>query len=206
MSYRSPKFACILLALALARLAPLAGASEASWAADPQVQRRLTDGEVVVEASTAVDPEHPRGSVRAAVLIKARPEAIWAVMTDCRQLLLFVPELRGCRRVGGSPDGRWEDFEQEVRYSWLLPTVRYVSRADYKRPHRIDFHRISGDLKEEDGTWLLTPTADGGATLVEYEMYLDPGFWIPQWLVNRSLRKDVPAALAGLREHVERPP
>jgi hypothetical protein len=34
-------------------------------------------------------------------------------------------------------------------------------------------------------------------------MYLDPGFWVPQVLVNRSLRKDQPAALAGLRERVE---
>jgi uncharacterized protein YndB with AHSA1/START domain len=205
MGHRSLKFACITLGLALARLSPFAGASESSWAADPQVQRRLTDREVVVQIASAVDPDRPRGRVRAAVLIKARPEAIWAVMTDCRQLLLFVPELRSCRRVDGSPDGPWEDFEQEVRYSWFLPTVRYVSRAEYKQPHRIDFHRISGDLKQEEGTWLLTPTADGAATLVEYEMYLDPGFWIPQWLVDRSLRKDVPAALAGLRERVEHP-
>jgi hypothetical protein len=41
--------------------------------------------------------------------------------------------------------------------------------------------------------------------VVEYEMYLDPGFWIPQWLVTRTLRKDLPAALSGLRERVEHP-
>jgi hypothetical protein len=53
---------------------------------------------------------------------------------------------------------------------------------------------------------MLTATPDGAATVVEYQMYLDPGFWIPQALVNRTLRKDVPAALAGLRERVERTP
>ena len=61
--------------------------------------------------------------------------------------------------------------------------------ADCDPPRRIDFHRIRGDLKQEEGTWLLTATADGSATVVEYEMYLDPGFWIPQWLVTRTLRK-----------------
>lgn len=205
MSHRSLKLACIILALAFARLAPAAGAADAGWTADPEVQRRLADGEVVVQSAAAVDPDRPRGRVRAAVLVKARPEAVWTVMTDCRQLLLFVPGLKRCRRIDGSPDGRWENIEQEIRYSWLLPTVRYVVRVDYRRPRRIDFHRISGDLKQEEGTWLLTPTPDGAATVVEYEMYLDPGFWIPQWLVNRSLRKDVPAALAGLRERVEHP-
>jgi hypothetical protein len=124
-------------------------------------------------------------------------------MTDCRQAAAFVPGLKRCRRIGGAANGRWEDIEQEVRYSWLLPSVRYVFRAEYDRPRRIDFHRLSGDLKEEEGEWSLTRTADGRSTDVEYELYLDPGFWIPQVLVTRSLRKDLPAALGGLRERVE---
>jgi hypothetical protein len=39
--------------------------------------------------------------------------------------------------------------------------------------------------------------------VVEYDVYVDPGFWIPKALVTRSLRKDLPAALAGLRDRVE---
>jgi hypothetical protein len=78
-----------------------------------------------------------------------------------------------------------------------------VFRAEYHRPDRIDFHRISGDLKDEHGTWLLTPTRVAATTLVQYEMYLDPGFWVPQTLVARSLRKDLPTALTGLKERVE---
>ncbi|HVP34952.1 MAG TPA: SRPBCC family protein [Steroidobacteraceae bacterium] len=207
MRQRSLDWALSTLVLAGLSLMPLArAAAQPSWTAEPEVQRRLVQREVVVQSAAEADPDHPRGRVRAAVLIRAQPEAIWAVMTDCRQLLLFVPGLEQCRRVDGAPDGRWEDFEQAITYSWFLPAVRYVFRADYDRPHRIDFHRISGDLKQQEGSWLLTPTADGVATVVEHEMYVDPGFWIPQWLVNRSLRKDVPAALSGLRERVERAP
>jgi hypothetical protein len=40
---------------------------------------------------------------------------------------------------------------------------------------------------------------------VQYEVYVDPGFWVPQVLVNRSLRNDLPTALTGLRERVTRP-
>ncbi len=197
-----------LLALALASALPgsFATAADAGWIADPAVQRRLAGREVVVQAAAAVDTNRPRGRVRAAVLIKARPEAIWTVMTDCTEALRFVPGLSLCRRIDGAPDGRWADIEQEIRYSWFLPAVRNVLRADCDRPHRIDFHRLSGDLKQEEGSWVLTSTPDGAATVVEYEMYVDAGFWIPQVLVNRSLRKDLPAALAGLRERVERLP
>ncbi|MGH8306380.1 MAG: SRPBCC family protein [Steroidobacteraceae bacterium] len=187
----------------MALLQPLALAAQSGWVAEPAVQRRLAAGEVVVQAAAGIDPAAPRGGVRAAVRVQASPEAIWSVLTDCSQAPLFVPGLKRCRRIDGAPDGRWEDIELEVRYSWLLPEVRYVSRAQYDRPHRIDFHRLSGDLKQEEGRWLLTQTPDGSATVVEYEVYLDPGFWIPQFLVARSLRKDVPAVLSRLRDRVE---
>ncbi|MGH8306055.1 MAG: SRPBCC family protein [Steroidobacteraceae bacterium] len=191
------------LYLALAVLPLHAVAALSAWTADPAVERRLAAGEVVVQTAAAIDPERPSGRVRAAVRIKAPAETIWRIMTDCRQALLFVPALKGCRRIAAAPDGRWEDIEQEVRYSWLLPTIRYVLRFDYDRPQRIDFRRVSGDLRDEQGSWLLTQAADGSATLVEYDVYVDPGFWIPQVLVVRSLRKDLPAALKGLEDRAE---
>jgi uncharacterized protein YndB with AHSA1/START domain len=188
---------------AILLLQPLALASQPGWVAEPGVQSRLAAGEVVVQSASEIDPAASRGRVRAAVRINASPQEIWAVMTDCNQAIAFVPGLKRCRRIDSAPDGRWDDIEHEVRYSRLLPSVRYVFRADYDRPHRIEFHRISGDLKAEEGSWLLTQTADGSGTVVEYDLYLDPGFWIPQFLVTRSLRKDLPAALVGLRDRVE---
>jgi Polyketide cyclase / dehydrase and lipid transport len=192
---------CALGALLL--LAPL-GLAAQGWPQDPASQQRLTAGEVIVQA-VSIDPSHPRGTVRAAVLIHASPDAIWRIVTDCREAGAFVPGLRSCRRVDAAADGSWEDIEQEVRYSWLLPTVRYVFRAQYDRPRRIDFHRVSGDLRAEEGAWLLSEAPGGSGTLVEYEMYLDPGFWVPQILVQRTLRTDLPEALSALKNRLEGP-
>jgi ribosome-associated toxin RatA of RatAB toxin-antitoxin module len=194
-----------LLALlgAVLLLLPLTPAAQGGWILTPGEQQRLAAGEVVVTTAAAIDPGRPRGRVLAAVLVNASPEAIWGVMTDCKQAPLFVPGLKRCSRIAGAADGSWEDFEQVVQYSWFLPTVRYVLRATYDRPRQIQFRRISGDLKDEEGSWLLTPTADGSATLVQYEVYVDPGFWVPQVLVTRTLRKDLPTALAGLRARAQ---
>lgn len=187
-------------ACAGALLAPPALRAQ-SWTADPAIRQRLAAGEVVVQQGASIDAAHPRGRVRAAVRIHAPAEAIWRVVTDCREAASLIPGLKSCRRLDGAPDGRWEDIEQEVRYSWLLPTVRYVFRAQYDRPHRIDFHSVSGDLREQEGAWQLSE--DGSGTLVQYEMYLDPGFWVPQVLVKRTLRTDLPAALGALKGRLE---
>ncbi len=192
-----------LLCLALTLLRLSGAAAAGGWLDEPGVQRRLAAGEVVVKTVESTDPGQPRGRVLAAVRIRASPDTIWAIMTDCRQTPLFVPGLRSCRRIDGAADGSWEDIEHEVRYSWLLPTIRYVLRVEYQRPRRIDFRRISGDLRDEQGSWQLTPSPDGSTTLLEYDAYVDPGFWIPRFLVVRSLRRDLPAALSGLKDRAE---
>ena len=169
------------------------------WYADADVSSRLSAREIIVRSDEA------HGRVSAAVLIAAPSEAIWRVMTDCAQALTFVSGLKVCRRLESAPDGTWDIIEHEVKYSWILPRTRYVFRADYLRPHRIHFERVSGDLKEQEGQWILEPQPDAG-TVVVYEIHLDPGFFVPQRVVRRALRKDVPALLTALRARVERAP
>jgi len=185
----------------LATLLPLAAEAQVSWLELPEIQRRLAAGEVVVRDT--LDGGESRRPVTAAVRIKAAPEAIWNVMTDCERAASFVPDLRRCRRLESAADGAWELIEHEVQYSWFLPTIRYVFRADYQRPWRIDFRRVSGDLKDQKGTWLLEATPEGSATIVLYELYVDPGFWVPQAWVRHALRHDLPALLEALRTRVE---
>jgi hypothetical protein len=182
-------------------LLPIVAVARTSWLEDPGIRQRLAAGEVVVR--TALDAGGARGRVYAAVRIDAAPEVIWSVMTNCEQAPSFVPGLKHCRRIEAAPDGAWEIIEHEVKYSWLLPTVRYVFRADYQWPRRIDFRRVSGDLKEQEGTWLLEEMPESSATIVEYEVYLDPGFWVPQALVRHSLRRDLPGVLTALRTRVD---
>ncbi|MGH8306169.1 MAG: hypothetical protein ACRETG_11215, partial [Steroidobacteraceae bacterium] len=75
----------------------LAAGAHAPWLADPEIQRRLADGEVVIHSS--IDSSESRGRVSAAVRINAGREAIWDVMTDCERAPTFVPGLRNCRRI-----------------------------------------------------------------------------------------------------------
>jgi uncharacterized protein YndB with AHSA1/START domain len=188
----------------LGTLLPIAAWAEGDWLEDQTVQRQLADGQVAVHV--AFDGDGSRVMVNAAVRIKASPEIIWRVLTDCDHAASFIPGVKHCRRVGSAPDGSWELIEQESKYSWLMPSVTTVVHADYKPLLRIDFSRVSGDLKDEQGTWLLEkeahrPTSD--TVTVEYELHVDPGFWVPRVLVRHSLRTELPAALAAMRARAE---
>ena len=187
----------------LGALLPIASWSQGSWIDDQTVQRQLADGQVAVHV--AFDGDGSRVLINAAVRIKASPEIIWGVLTDCDHAASFIPGVKSCRRVQAAPDGSWEIIEQESKYSWLMPSVTTIVHADYKRPQRIDFNRVSGDLKDEQGTWLLEKEAHRPSEVVtvEYELHVDPGFWVPRVLVRHSLRTELPAALAAMRARAE---
>jgi hypothetical protein len=178
-----------------------AGAGRASWLDDAGIQRRLVAGEIVVRSE--LNQAGARGLIDAAVKIHAEPGEVWSVLRDCKGAPAFIPGLKLCRRIDGAADGSWEIIEHEVKYSWLLPTIHSIFRADYRPLQRIDFHRVAGDLKDEQGVWLLAAVPGQAATILEYQVYVDPGFWIPETLVRHSLRKELPAALAALRTRAE---
>jgi carbon monoxide dehydrogenase subunit G len=184
------------LAAELATSAPASG-----WLEERGVEQRLAGGEVVVRS--AVDEHDSRARVQAAVRVHAPPQLVWAVLEDCEQASTFIPGLKRCRRVAAAADGSWEIIEHEFKYSWLMPAIHSVFRMDNQPPERMQFRRLSGDLKDERGIWRLIRAADGSTT-VEYEVEIDPGFWIPRTLVRHTLRKELPAALLALRTRSER--
>jgi carbon monoxide dehydrogenase subunit G len=185
----------IWLAAAFATTAP-----DGAWVGEPDVQQQLTARQVVVRS--AVD-SGSRARVVAAVSIRAAPDRVWDVLDDCEQAAAFIPGLRRCHLLERAPDGSWELIEHEVKYSWLMPAIHSVFHMQNDPPHSIQFWRVRGDLKDERGEWLLRPAPDGLTTTLEYQVDIDPGFWIPNSFLRRALRKELPAALLALRARVE---
>ena len=140
-------------------------------------------GEVVVRVDESEGAQ--KGRVQGAILIKALARQIWKVMNDCDGAPEFVPGLGSCKIL--QHDDQSEVIEHRVKFSWLLPTVTYVFRAEYQEFRRIDFKKLGGELKDLEGTWILEPFNHGQKIYVIYSVHLNPGFFVPQWLVRQIL-------------------
>lgn len=165
---------------------------------DQNELERLSEGEVLVRVVRSDNGREK--SVQAAVLIDSHPRHIWKIMLDCNNAPAFVPGLKSCKLL--EKRETTEIIEHQVKFTWLLPKVSYVFRATYQHFKRIDFEKISGDLKEFKGHWVLDQMEGSQKTIVLYSVYLDPGFFVPQWLVRKALKKDLPAVLLALRNRV----
>jgi len=162
------------------------------------VQTRLARGGVAIRS--VVDGRHAHATVEAAIRIHAAARAIRPLITRCKYAAWLISGLKRCRVLRTGPRDAWAIIEHEIKYSWLVPTVHSVFRAEYHPPRRMDFHRVAGNLKYEVGSWNLLPSR-GGATTVDYRISLEPGFWVPRFLIRRSLYRKLPAALRALRRH-----
>src|SRR5258708_20254940 len=88
-------------ALAVVCVPLLASGQSSTWIGEHDVRQRLAAGEVIVRADVAGDTVS--GRFDAAIRIRATPEAIWAVLTDCEHASTFVPGLTRCRLLHHPP-------------------------------------------------------------------------------------------------------
>jgi hypothetical protein len=167
------------------------------------IDRPLIDsGEVQVRAERT---DHPLTVlVKVAAIVHAPPEAIWRVLIACDVSPQYVPNVVSCRSLEKLNGGSSELFVQKIKAIFFLPTFEHVFRLDYTPYRRIDVHRVSGPIAQLDGSWWLLQQRDG-ATLLVYEVAVDPGMPVPRFFVRATLRRDLPRVVAAVRERAEAP-
>jgi hypothetical protein len=174
----------------------LTGTAHADMAADAEQH-----GDI--DLSVTLDSSAQSGSARAAVRIHADRPTVWALLTNCSSALKLVPGLAECTVIETAPDHSWQLIRHVVDYSWYVPKLTFVFRADYAYPERVSIRRVSGDLRVLEGSWDLQK--DGDFTIAHYSLALAPGFWVPRWLIKTALRHDLPKMLRALRSLAESP-
>jgi hypothetical protein len=157
-----------------------------------------------IEISVSLDPAEQSGSASATVRIHASREIVWSLITSCPESLRMVPGLEVCDVLETAPDQSWQRIRHVMNYSWYVPKLTYVLRANYDPPTKVTIERISGDLRTLRGSWELRN--DGDFTIAHYMVDLAPGFWVPKWIVRTALRKDLPKMLSALRSRAEAAP
>ena len=97
-----------------------------------------------------------------------------------------------------------DDRDTVVRFDYLQDaatrniTVTITNQPDFL-PHEPGLVRVP----DMGGFWYLAPEPDGWVT-VRYQVYGDPGGWIPVWLANRAAQLSVRFTLANLKTAVAR--
>lgn len=154
-----------------------------------------------IQVSVSLDSAEQSGSASATVTIHAPREVVWKLITSCPESVKMVPGLEVCDVLETAPDQSWQKIRHVMDYSWYVPKLTYVIRANYDPPSKVTIERVSGDLRTLRGSWELR--GNGDYTIAHYSVDLAPGFWVPHWIVRSVLKKDLPKMLRALRSRAE---
>jgi ribosome-associated toxin RatA of RatAB toxin-antitoxin module len=139
--------------------------------------------------------------VVAKVLVKAKPDHVWQILTDFNAAPNVFPTLKKCQVL--SEKGLTKLIHYQVKPTGTLTSFSYDLEIREHGHSKMEWQRVDGDFKELNGYWKLEPVECGQSTLVTYASYVNGGLFMPQALIRRQSHIDVPPMLAALKTHAE---
>ncbi len=173
--------------------------SEVALRTETEKLRRLKGGDVIVDS----DDRGENRFVVARILIAESPSNVWRVLTNPFEFAGKIsPRMKDVEILQDTAERSVMKCKMEV-FPPLIPFISYTVESDYKLNEHVQFKRISGSLKDFSGTWDLESREGGNATEVVYSMHVDPGLPVPQWIIRKAMRMELPRTLIALRRRVE---
>lgn len=198
-SLKRKLFGVVALSLCCLLTVPTSHAS-GKVAVPVSVAQRLECGEVLVGLTNVGETRFVTGRV----LINQPPERVWQVMVNPFEFKGKVcPRMKNIDVLVDKAD---RSVLKMTMDTFPIPDICYTVQSDYSKTKcgaRIDFHRVSGSLRDFRGSWEISSSHGGTKTDVTYSMYVDPGFFVPQWIVRKGVSGELPKTLKGMRDRID---
>ncbi len=135
------------------------------------------------------------------IVVNAAPQDVFSVLTDYGHTAGTFQNVKKCLLVKADGTSKFVSFE--VLSSGFI-TFDYVVQITETYPSLIQWHRVSGAFKANEGYWKLEPLNNGTETLVTCSKFVDAGLMYPQPLVRAEIRASSRAVLGDLKSAAER--
>jgi ribosome-associated toxin RatA of RatAB toxin-antitoxin module len=155
------------------------------------------------EKSVAIVEEQidRKSYIVAKMLVKAKPDQVWQILTDFGSATRVFPTLKQCQVLADK--GSSKLIHYQVKPTGVLTSFQYDLEVQEHGRTKMEWHRVDGDFKEVNGFWKLEPADCGHSTVVTYASYVNGGMFMPQALIKRQSRIDVPPMMVALKSHAE---
>lgn len=135
------------------------------------------------------------------MVVRARPDRVWEIISDHNNLHHVFSQMKKAEVV--KSEGQVKYIKYTVAPSGPVGTFTYTVKLREKAPYSMEWTRVSGAFKNVKGFWKLEPLDNGTTTLATYASFVDGGFLLPQPLIRRQCRIDMPAVISTLKTEVE---
>ncbi len=141
-----------------------------------------------------------KSRVKASIVIKAPPDVVFNAVHEQRKV---DPELAYSKimRQGVNES----QLEQKFTALPMIGSATCLINTQEIPNRRIDYQMVKSDkFKSMEGSWVLTPSADGKSTTLELSSHIDTGLPVPKMMMNGITQKKMERRLAHVRELAEK--
>lgn len=135
-------------------------------------------------------------------LVHASPQKVFEIVTDYPNAVRYFTNLTACEVLSEKNGVKQVHFGAKANG---LMKLDYVLSIDQSKANRIEWTRVKGSFKANEGYWDLTPVDGGRSTLVTYAKHVDPGFFTPKMFVHKTLRDTAENIFRDLKKTAEPP-
>jgi len=162
-----------------------------------EVEKKLQHGDIIVGLSGEGESRLVTGTI----LINDRPDRVWQIVANPFEFCGKIsPRMKEVKMMLDKHDQSVMKVTMDVM---LIPHFNYIVESHYKSNEKIEFHRVDGTLKDFKGSWEIVPKENGTKSELTYSMFLDTGFFVPQWLIREGVKGELPRTLSAIKKRVD---
>lgn len=164
---------------------------------------KIEKGGVVLKAK-----DHPAGDgtsgarIKAYCVINRPPDAVWAIMLNYQKFAEFMPRLEKIEVLKKTQGTMKVTETVHVPLGVIVYTIDLIfTPAQRTVSWTLDKSR-QHDIADTSGTWEFLPYSQG-RTMLRYTTTVDSGMFVPRFLEDAMIKKDLSNALLSLKRRAE---
>jgi ribosome-associated toxin RatA of RatAB toxin-antitoxin module len=143
-------------------------------------------------------------TAEAVFTVYAKPEKCFDIISDIPRYPEFMPNITKTSFVKKTDCCLIYDFVFKAAFMDMAYTVS-VNNERTGDQYKSGWNYVKGDLKETKGSWIIEPVKDSGeVSIIRYNVYLDPGSFMPGWLQNRLTAGSIPDMICAIKKRAEK--
>ncbi len=191
------KFHLVILIIIYLALVPLSKLKADSYT--KETLSRLERGKVIVNYIEISD-NNDLEAAEARILIHATPEKVWYILENQERMDEIISNIRDIKVL--KKDFSFQKVRVNIETVPLMPIFEYTVLLEASELYKeMKFKRIEGSFDDLYGVWRIEPYKDG--TILTYIMYIDFGFYLPDFVRSFGLKKMLPGILKSIKEEAE---
>ena len=138
-------------------------------------------------------------------IINAPPAAVFGIIVDYKDSGRLFKNLTKSEVVSRDEENKTSQVAFSLRGIMNMWSFDYVLAIKENFPTSIEFHRLSGAFKRNEGYWKLIPVDGGHRTEVVYSKYIDAGPMVPPQIVDKQVRDSTASVVQNLKRLLKVP-